>query len=339
MTKVGWFVGVTAALLCASACGGSSDGGSSGSGGGGGSGGSGGNTFGNVPESEFASRVVDTVCGNLAACCRAEGLPTNEQQCRSAYNALIAEGVPKPGALPYDANIAGQCLTALDAATKSCGSLFEADAAVCERVWKGDRQAGETCTSDIECAVPEGGRASCYSSDGGPDVCNVERRGKAGDACDSTCTEEPGSTSCFGGGSSGGTPANTSCYTNDGLVCNDGTCGPIPGIGEPCDFGGCGEDAFCDFSDGCQPKVAVGQPCSGFDECVDAAYCADGTCTAKKADGQPCEDFDECVNECLESGTCGDESGIDEAICAGDLFGGDDSAGSGSGSGGGSAGN
>ena len=60
----------------------------------------------------------------------------------------------------------------------------------------------------------------------------------------------------------------------------EGSCANVPAIGQPCAFGRCGDDGFCDtINDVCQAKIANGEACPQSPACVS------GFCTASDGSG------------------------------------------------------
>lgn len=276
-----------------------------------------------VQKEDFSTQASDALCDSLAGCCSTAGLPYDGAACRAGFAALLAPQASNPK-IAYDATAGGGCVAALrglgcaplDGVREPCGNVFA-----------GTVPNGGPCSSSDECAAPAGGRAFCLGGQ-----CHAEPRGAAGDACSSTCTESGSSTSCagFGGVASGGADGGTSpggdlarCYTNDGLTCGPSdTCEKVPALSEPCTFGGCGENAFCDQSGAagvCAARRDVGGTCNGFDECVTTAFCdtASRKCATKKADGTTCQSGLECQGGSCRAGACAAKVLATASSCAG----------------------
>lgn len=271
-----------------------------------------------IPQDQLLRSYVAAVCDNIGSCCEVEGFAYDPNKCNEAGLEELGDELPNTtdGRVVYDANAAGACVSAIAKAAKSCKPFFAAE---CDEVFKGTLAPGEACTRSIECAPSDAGDVDCdYESQ----VCVVSPRGAVGDGCSQTCTEtDSDGTECSGsGGSSGGPePGPATCYTNDGLACDeDYKCAPLAGLGEPCSYDGCVEGATCNSTGVCVPLAAVGEPCEWYDSCVDTAYCGpDQVCAARKPDGAACNDeYGECQNSCVD-GTCGVYPVVDAELCTG----------------------
>lgn len=122
-------------------------------------------------------------------------------------------------------------------------------------------------------------------------VCVQAPRGKAGDACNKTCTEGEWSSGCSGPGQP--KPGLADCYTNEGLYCDNdsGVCEALPKAGDPCQPGACSPGTFCGKGEVCRSTVALGTECLYEDACGVDAFCDLGTtnvCVAKKPVGADC---------------------------------------------------
>ena len=263
-----------------------------------------------VPADQFVERVVSAVCDNVGPCCQSAGFPYDPAACKALGNsdlsANYALGNPN---VDYDAVAAGKCVAAISDLVRSCGAVDLDGLEQCDLVLVGKLPAGAACQKSVECAAPAGGNAYCDQG-----ACVTEPRGTAGDARTMTCTEHGTSSGCTGGTSSGsGTAA---CYTNDGLYCN-GTCKPLPAIGEPCSYEGCVAGAYCDGSV-CVATPKVGEPCGGGYQCPESSYCdANGTCQAAKANGAACGEATECASSRCKSGICVVDQIASASLCSG----------------------
>ncbi len=293
-----------------------------------------------VPQSQFPARFESAVCDNIGSCCQSAGYKYDAAGCKSALDQSIGQIFSSKNAV-YDASAAGPCIDSVSAAFASCKGFDAVSAVPCQKVFTGTQPAGAACTSSTECKPVANAEVYCEHPSGaggqagsGQRTCTVKPRGKKGDGCDETCTENGNVTSCGtssgggGAGGSGGAPpsGNATCYTNDGLYCaGNGVCAAMIPIGQPCpDYSGCVDGAYCD-SGTCAAKRAAGSSCSSFsNECKDGTYCADpahtgtGTCTNKKADGQACSSFDECQSENCQNGKCS-SGGISPSMCSGQM--------------------
>jgi hypothetical protein len=274
-----------------------------------------------VPEEQFLEAYATAICDNIGPCCQADGYTLDAAKCRTLLVAELGDELPQPGsAAVYDANAGGNCIAAVTKVAQSCGGEENLD--VCEGIYKGKLAAGEPCTSSFECATPPGGQAYCdVTSDTGGNVCVASARGKLGDTCSETCTEEGTSTSCT---TSSEVPPNAAtCYTNDGLRCGEGnTCATLIPLGGACPgYEGCVQGAFCDSTSGtCVATKSVGEACTGYSwsECAEGLHCSQSqVCEAAKPDGAACESWEDCESGNCEGGKCVAESFVDELICTG----------------------
>ena len=259
--RIGLLLGLLG-LVAFAGCGGSSDD-------------DGGSSAPPVPKEELASRSGDALCNDLGACCGAEGYAYDVAGCKQTMQELVdgflIDPAEKEGA-EYDAQAAGDCLAWMQKSAKSC-SFGEAPEA-CDRIYVGVKQTGIACESDIGCAPVPGADVQCEGQ------CLAIPRGKAGDACNGTCTDHGDGSSCS---SSGQTGAAT-CWTNEGVFCGqDGTCQALLPIGAACSFEGCVSTAYC--NDGtCAPRLGAGEPCNdAWEACQAGLYCSQaGVCVAEE---------------------------------------------------------
>jgi len=268
-----------------------------------------------VPADQFVSRYVGAVCDNIGGCCQNAGFAYDAQGCKTLGNQEFGSkfDANQPGVV-YDADAAGACVAAIQKAASTCSGLDMGIASACANILKGTLQDGESCTSDAQCAAPPGGDAYCeVPLDAPSGVCVVHARGKAGDPCGATCTEHSdGSSEC---GSSSTSTGNATCYTNDGLYC-DQTCKPVIAVGQPCEFEGCAMGAYCG-NGFCTAYPAVGEACGQGYLCAEGAFCQGTTCQALLADGQACESGDQCKSGHCAGTVCGADTFVDQEICNG----------------------
>lgn len=288
------FGGVFLGWVAFTGCGGSTDGG--------------GTSAAPVAKEKFPAELARAVCDNIGSCCQQAGYVHDAAKC-----AALLEGMYKnmtTGAVQYDPQKGGDCVAHAASMVKACGGA--PNPGPCENVVVGTVAAGGKCTSSAECIAPAGGDADC--NDG---VCVQEPRGKLGDGCSSTCTEDGNTTSCSGG-MGGASSGNASCFTNDGLVCRaDGKCGAAAKVGETCSYDDCVASAYCDMSaEKCVARVALGGTCTGEGQCADGAYCGGGTCVAEKATGAACADWVECASHECDDGKCGSDF-VFKTMCTG----------------------
>jgi len=268
-----------------------------------------------VPVDQFVSRYVSAVCDNIGGCCQQAGLAYDAQGCTTlGTNEVSSEFDPNQPGVTYDANAAGACIAALKKAASTCSGFDVETATACKGIFKGSLQAGETCTSSVQCAAPSNGDAHCdVPLDAPSGTCVVNTRGKSGDACGATCTEhQDGSSDCSGSSSSSGTAI---CYTNDGLYC-DQTCKPVIALGQPCEIDGCALGAYC-ATGVCTAYPTAGQACADGYLCADGLFCDGSACQTQLANAQLYETDDWCQSGYCSNGACAADSIVSSEVCSG----------------------
>lgn len=277
------------------ACGGSSDGGGGGSG--------------PIARADAPAVFAELLCTSVGPCCEAAGLDYRPDSCKQIYLGELTAQWDVPNTI-WDADAAGRCFDEAREALASCSNIPGNE---CAGLLTGTLPAGAACTHSAQCVVPAGGDAHC------DEVCVQEPRGKAGDGCQETCTENERFTECSGGGPVGGTPGPATCYTNDGLYCAEsGRCEALLQAGDACNYDGCAAGTYCDQV--CTPFAALGTPCASYDACGDDAYCDVGSsvCSPKKPVGAACVEYDECIKSyCDDSGKCPVGGPATEETCSG----------------------
>jgi hypothetical protein len=270
--------------------------------------GGGGSTGGSASDSSsFASEY----CGIFGSCCGKAGYPSDGAQCRSYFNNAA-------GGREYNAAKGEECLAGFRAASSQPDFCEKGETPpACSEVFRtpgGGAAPGATCEQDEDCASSTEGEVECHSSSTGgalTRICQVQVRGKEGDAC--VGTKDGSSSVSFGSSGSGGPPPKvTFCNTADNLACDNETdkCTRIQDVGGPCSSSGslsyaCVKTAYCDTQQKkCAARLPAGADCAASfssDACADKHYCDQATkkCTAKLAQGAPCERSDQC-----ESNTC-----------------------------------
>lgn len=274
---------------------------------GGSSSGGGGTNATPVAKENFAGELAKALCTNIGPCCQQAGYTHDAAKCTA-----LLEGVYKnmvAGAVQYDAQKGGECVAYAASIVKNCGA--EPAEGPCDGVVAGTIPEGGKCQTSAECIVPPKGDADCDNG-----VCVQVPRGKAGDGCSGTCTESGSTTTCGGGGTSGG---NALCFTNDGLACGaDGKCAALAKVGETCTGDDCVAAAYCDYSsEKCVTRAAIGGACQDSQQCAAGAHCAADKCAAAKPDGAACVDWDECASGDCEAGKCGPQGLASPQLCSG----------------------
>jgi hypothetical protein len=278
-----------------------------------GQGGSGGGANASVPleRDQLVPRLAATFCDGIAPCCQASGFPYDSPSCQKAAMASISTkfvSQTTPSA-SYDAIAAGRCRDALASVLSVCGDPDQDPVyRACYEIFFGTQPPGAACSTNADCARPDGRRAACsftvlVSSSGGGagmGMCVVEQlHAKAGQSCMGICPK--GSTSCFDGDATRAT-----CFVDDGLYCsfegNVGTCKPVANLGEPCRNGGCVDSSVCE-NGFCRAKRDTGSCTAALDACTDTSYCdtqivepANFQCVPKRANGEQCLGPIECLS-------------------------------------------
>jgi hypothetical protein len=304
---VGLCVSVCFVAAAAPGCGGSSEGGT---------------TAQPVPLEQFSERAATAYCASIKSCCDKAQYTYDAAACTTAFGQFLDQSLVKPvagGKTSYDAAAAGTCLSQLE--SRACDSV-EPEPAACEKVFVGTVPAGGACESDTECAPPPGGEADCDMVDGASSgTCVQTPRGKAGDACDTTCSQSGSTSYCSSSGSGSGSGSAT-CWTNDGLYCDGAKCAAVIPIGGACEYEGCVDGAYC-ATGKCAAKSAAGGSCDGgWDSCATGSYCesTSKTCKPQKKAGEPCADVDdECQGYCNEGVCEGGGADVSPGLCAGTL--------------------
>lgn len=250
-----------------------------------------------VPREAFVDTSVRETCAALESCCSSRGFRFNAEAC--AANVRLSDfdaDEPTtfcPAPALYDAHAAGNCIAERKAAFSSCALDPSSASESCRRVCKGTVAAGQTCTSDTDCAEGETGLGLCYpASETGK--CLQSLRGKTGDLCNmSAMLTAYGDWRVLTLGSRSDGPW-AECRSEDGLFCAGGatsqqpTCQPFLGIGKPC------TDSVHTFRN--EQAVAFVGPGRG-DLCAPELYCSEGgSCVARKRSGEPCTDDDQCLD-------------------------------------------
>jgi hypothetical protein len=273
---------------------------------------------------DLAGQIADALCNNIGPCCQQAGFPHDPAQCHALaeakYRVTIEQRRYNPN-IVFDRDAARGCVDAYETAAKSCDDGEREIGHNCRYVFAGTLQPGQACTSSYEC-VPH---AVCELADSGGMECKWSpsaQHGKLGDRCAWTCTEDARRIECLGlvrGGS------GTSCFTNDGIYCDDATavCAAALDIGQPCDgiVPCAGGDAFCDNLI-CANKRATGSCRPERDDCVVTSYCelSAQQCTARKSRGAACTANNECrFTDACTGGTCGPQTIATPSVCRGDI--------------------
>jgi hypothetical protein len=238
-----------------------------------------------VSRSGLPDALAQTICANVGPCCQAAGKPFDQGKCQIVLSQIYKSVLPQADGGAYDMAASGPCLDAVGAAAGKCD--FGKDG-----------------------TPPNASCSSLFGSSG-------RAKGKAGDACNATCTQNGSSTECWSFGStpvSGQTDAaapvtRVSCYSNEGIYCDKGkgVCQPQVGVGAGCSSDQACAGAWCK-SGKCSPLLPEGGDCStSSSACLAALYCdfAAGKCSKKKPDGAACQSASECETGSCRTQKCG----------------------------------
>lgn len=265
-----------------------------------------------------AGRCISALRGAAAGCAMDDD--SSDQECEAVFEGSTPLGGPCESSADCDRPADGapvDCVVEEDPATGAYTGkcALDTDETVAP---------GGSCESTSECKTPAGAeRAECdFDSSGQVGTCVALTRGKAGDACRLTCTQQ-GSSGWACSGGSGSSEATALCYTDDGVWCADsGTCEALTPIGGACGYQDCVAGAFCDAGQ-CVAQRPPGSACQDDDECQ-GGYCADTeVCTAFKGPGDACVDWDECgpdaycVNDVCEASSGG--GFVSAGTCQGEM--------------------
>ncbi|HEY3816475.1 MAG TPA: hypothetical protein VGL81_04855 [Polyangiaceae bacterium] len=266
-------------------------------------------------QEQFASDL----CGVAQSCCSTVGLQSLEDCSGTIVHSL--EGLPSwdpvsahacIGELTQAAAASGFC--GASPSTPDCTSVFQLPS-------PGTVAAGQACAEDSDCAVPDGGAASCFEAAGGG-TCVSLPPGTAGDDC--LCTVEGSVTSC--GSILPAAAVIYSCDVADGLSCDTST---ATCIALSATMGTCAKDLdcapgdYCDFGDPtqrpaeCLPRVAAGAACgTAGPECQAGSFCdpASSTCKSDASAGWICANGTACLSGSCTGGVC--RGGFAPIVCS-----------------------
>lgn len=313
------------------------------------SGGGGGSSVPSAPTSEvsrddYAQRLAEWLCDDLAACCDGSGQSVDRAACvevkrKAELHRLVSE--ESHGVRTFDGAVGAECLAALDETPPACGS--ERRVRRCFQTYDGVVALGEACTAKIQCRGSVTGDVACIAG-------RCTERLPAGEACEempdgiNSCDVCRGDARCREAASDGkhycypyarlprgvagdrctkardvyAFPPDQSpdqsvvfaaCRREDGLTCSsDGVCVPLPAEGDACElFYDCAEGLRC-AAGVCVQGQAAGETCKGVLTCGAGLYCqwTDYTCTERDPVTQ------ECLSTHLNSGVCAAPSGEGE---------------------------
>lgn len=265
--------------------------------------------------SDFRVEEISARCDYLVRC----GLFADHDVCTNHFRlpddrslaAAIADGN-----IRYDGAAALECENAIS--EQACDRTLREGRTpiVCDRIFVGLVAADDTCGFDLECSSGSCLLPGCPPGECCPGTCNPGSRGAIGAACQSDlqCVAES-----FCGVDRVCVPLvelGGSCRSDGqcayGLGCvgktdlQDGTCQPLPAIGQPCVDGHCAEiNAACGASGTCVALGLAGATCTIAEDCSPFLECgASGTCADLPQLGMPCTEL------------CAGEAWCDTGICS-----------------------
>ncbi|MFN8603761.1 MAG: hypothetical protein U0842_25070 [Candidatus Binatia bacterium] len=288
-----------------------------------------------VSREDYAQRLAEWLCDDLAACCDASGESVDRASCvdvkrKAELHRLASE--ESHGARVYDGAVAAECMAALDQEPASCG--YERRVQRCFQTYDGIAALGEPCGGKVQCRGMASGDVSCIQgrcaerlpagaecemlsgATGGCDVCRGDarcreaasdgksycygyerRRGVAGDKC----VKDRDVYAFPPGQSPDDSVVFATCSLDDGLTCSpEGVCAPVAGAGEACAFGFyCMKGLRCEAGT-CRPGLDAGATCRDSRACGEGLYCrwTETTCNERDPVTQ------QCLSEHLVSGVC-----------------------------------
>jgi hypothetical protein len=132
---------------------------------------------GTVAEADLASALGHAICDNLASCCVATKHPFDANACLTAAAGIAQLLVNDAKGGDYDADAAGRCVVSLAERVRSTCSDNALDPS-CDRIYRGSRAAGASCSHESDCIADGDAWATCDSG-----TCRVHRPPSGGEAC------------------------------------------------------------------------------------------------------------------------------------------------------------
>jgi hypothetical protein len=227
-----------------------------------------------IPLEGACDAMRSTLCDRYAGCglIAAEHAGACEEGLFSCENFGFDRDV-RAGRMTYDGAALRRCLTAL------------ASAPCVRDGWQQVFSVDADCRAAFRGAVPVGGEC-----DGGT-VCESGWCNEF--ECPGGCIETRGSGAACG-------PGQPPCAPH--LGCVAGTCGELPGAGQPCTQddewdGRCAPGLVCDETGTCRAYAVAGEPCLEGDEeyalpgvpCAEGFACEAGRCVALGGEGDACD--------------------------------------------------
>lgn len=266
-----------------------------------------------VPRGQAAQAIADQVCSLQSECECADAANCTLEVESDARNFM--QGTADAG-LQYDAQCMGDMLQRLDeigcahedaiedpSCTDTCKPLFgsKGQGEQCSRVAVGNIEGFglllDDCDAEHIC-IADTCQPRCWVLDGKPEgeECLTPpvycQEGLECDPSNGTCGPPPAP--------GGPCDANYMCPGEQLCTGQDMTCVPLPDIGQDCLNGRCAE-GWCDFSEmTCRALLEQDESCTSFEQC-ESGYCPNGTCQQKPDLGEPC------YGPCQDGLACFDE--------------------------------
>jgi hypothetical protein len=212
---------------------------------------------------DFATALADAFCSALDDCCAALTLGAGMSDCRDSVRTSYQDQVTQLAslAIDYDPWRAARCIELSTARLTGCSYLgLNAHAAACRQAFRGLKELGEPCQSDIECKTEEARPTYC------------DRAG--------SCQPRLGE---------GAPCALEGCGA--GLFCDLEvlSCQPQHESGDcSLQIDACAADSACSPALVCAPKLAQGAACQLSFQCESGACSDVGRCLDSFADADSC---------------------------------------------------
>lgn len=300
-----------------------------------------------VDREDYAQRLAEWLCDDLAACCAGSGQSVDRASCvavkrKAELHRLASE--ESHGVRAFDGAVAAECVAALGETPASCG--YERRVERCFQTYDGLAALGEACTTKFQCRGMASGDVGCVNG-------RCTERLAVGQQCEglpiepglSTCEVCRGDARCRQAASDGNfycyryanlrrgvagdrcvkdrdvyafppdqSPDQTvvfaTCGLDDGLKCGEeGVCVPLAGVGDPCVLGfDCQEGLRCEDHHACAPGLAAGETCRDLRACGTGLYCQWTDVTCTERDPVT----QHCLAAHLNAGVCSAPSGEGE---------------------------
>lgn len=278
-----------------------------------------------VDKATFDAMFPVAVCAAMKPCCSVKGTAYDEAACKTFAAAYYDQ------TLTYDPREGAHCLQSLALMSPVCDDDLGVRGVPggCKIAYRGTLALGAACDFVKDCAPDPRGAVDCtYTDSVSMDVCTVQIRGKAGDACDEGCELTSDDGACYANDVPKKLGEWVTCHTEDGVRCTTANvCEATVGLG--CDCHGandyCDGAGHCGDTFTCVKRGGAGTPCVLNQSCTVDTYCpseGEKVCTPRKHAGETCTEHDECLGLFCQKGTCNLENrdpvyDFDDAFCDG----------------------